>query len=272
VTDGRSRPAGAGRLVSSIGAGCRLLLLLLGVSAPASAQSFQLFPNFDFHMDASLLGSDDPRFSWDANLGGAFDLFGWESGRTTFLANYEVIMGDEFRRFDPNQGNYTLEGSVMQNVGGIEIGGQFHHVSRHLSDRPKRHAIDWNMLGVRLGHSRTRRDLRLDAVVEVRRAVEKSAVDYTWEIQGRTGARYMLNPHVGLVGSGQLRLLGVDGSQNRGRQTGFRGEGGVHLSGRAADVELFLAAERRIDPYQLEAATDTWLSVGFRLLGRDEVP
>jgi hypothetical protein len=71
-----------------------------------------------------------------------------------------------------------------------------------------------------------------------------------------------------MVALGQLRVLGVDGSRGRGTQYGARGEGGVRLDGSAAALELFVAAERRIDPYQLEFSTATWLSAGFRLTSR----
>ena len=37
------------------------------------------------------------------------------------------------------------------------------------------------------------------------------------------------------------------------------------MEGRGAALELFVAAERLIDPYQLEFSTATWLTAGFRL-------
>ena len=33
-------------------------------------------------------------------------------------------------------------------MGGVVVNPFFHHVSRHLVDRPKGPAVDWNMLGV----------------------------------------------------------------------------------------------------------------------------
>jgi hypothetical protein len=60
----------------------------------------------------------------------------------------------------------------------------------------------------------------------------------------------------------------VDGSRDRGRQHGYRGEAGVRLEGRGGAAELFAALERRIDPYQLEFGTVTWAMAGFRLLTR----
>jgi hypothetical protein len=60
----------------------------------------------------------------------------------------------------------------------------------------------------------------------------------------------------------------VDGTRNRGGQTGFRADGGLRFEGAAGAIELFVAAERRIDPHQLEFSTATWASVGMRLLSR----
>ena len=58
------------------------------------------------------LFSEDPRFVWDANFGGELDMVDYGRGRATFVANYQTILGSEFRAFDPNQGNYILEGST----------------------------------------------------------------------------------------------------------------------------------------------------------------
>jgi hypothetical protein len=73
---------------------------------------------------------------------------------------------------------------------------------------------------------------------------------------------------MGVLFDARIRHLGVDGSRQRGGQTGFRAEAGVRFEGGVAAVEFFLATERRIDPYQLEFATATWTAVGFRLQSR----
>jgi hypothetical protein len=109
---------------------------------------------------------------------------------------------------------------------------------------------------------------RVDARVDVRGVVAKSFVDYQWEIDSGVRSDVQIRPQVGALFRGGLRLLGVDGSQNRGTQTGFRAEGGIRFQGRAGAMEFFLAAERRIDPYPLEFGTATWATVGFRLLSR----
>jgi hypothetical protein len=68
-----------------------------------------------------------------------------------------------------------------------------------------------------------------------------------------------------LVGAGGVRVLGVDGTRDRGTQAGGRAEAGLRLSGRAASAELFAGIERRIDPYALEFSTATWFLAGLRL-------
>ena len=106
----------------------------------------------------------------------------------------------------------------------------------------------------------------LTTAVDIRGVVQHSYVDYRWELDGGVRAEYPFTYHVALVSSGGLRLVGVDGSLNRGTQTGARGEGGVRLSGTAAAIELFVAVERRVDPYPLQFGTANWFTAGFKLL------
>ena len=151
---------------------------------------------------------------------------------------------------------------------GVELAAVFHHISRHLSDRPKRFAIDWNMLGGRVEKIGNLGTTRMDARVDLRKVTLASFVDYSWELEGGLRNVYLADRRVAPLSDLQVRLVGTDGSQNRGTQTGFRAEGGVHVNGRGAAVELFAAVERRIDPFPLEFGTDTWFGAGFRLLSR----
>ena len=250
-----------------------LALAAAGV-APAYAQNpvpspppagVEFFSRFDFHVGMEHLFSEERRYVWDAQFGGELDMIDYGRGRATFVANYQTILGSEFRAFDPNQGNYTLEGSMSARIGAVEAAGVFHHVSRHLSDRPKRFPIDWNMIGGRVGGSTTNGRTALRGRVDVRGVIQKSHVDYRWEVETAGAVGVALRPRVALVSSGTFRLVGVDGSRDRGTQYGARGEGGVRLDGRGAALELFVAAERRLDPYQLEFSTATWLTMGFRI-------
>jgi hypothetical protein len=177
-----------------------------------------------------------------------------------------VITGDQFRAFDANQGNYILGGRLSAWMAGTEVAAVFHHLSRHLSDRPKRQPVDWNMIGVRVSRGLQAGGVSLATAVDIRGVVQHSYVDYRWELGGGVRAEYPFTHRVALVSSGGVRLLGVDGSLNRGTQTGARAEGGVRLAGRAAAIELFVAVERRVDPYPLEFGTANWFTAGFKLL------
>lgn len=255
--------------------GVLMALAVAAVSAaPAHAQTIQppsppagveFFSRFDFLVSMEHLFSEEPRFVWDANFGGELDMIDYGSGRATFVANYETILGSEFRAFDPNQGNYILEGSISARTGALEAAGVFHHVSRHLSDRPKRFPVDWNMIGGRIGGATARGRTALRGRVDVRGVIQNTYVDYRWEMESDVAARVALRPRVAFVSRGGFRVVGVDGSLARGTQYGYRGEGGVRLDGRGAALELFIAAERRIDPYQLEFSTATWMTMGFRI-------
>src|SRR5712692_2466741 len=77
------------------------------VPAPStSASSPDFFTHYNFHLSADALSSGDRRFSWQTHFGGDLDLVDYVAGRANLLIDYEAMLGREFRRFDPNQGNY----------------------------------------------------------------------------------------------------------------------------------------------------------------------
>lgn len=243
-----------------------LLLVLAATPASAQTSSVDFLSRFDVQLAMEHLAEGDPRFVWDGRFGGELDFIDYGRGRATFTAEYEVLLGEQFRVFDPNQGNYTLAASASVRLRRVEVAGVFHHVSRHLSDRPKRQAIDWNMAGARVHGTFTRGRTTIEPRVDVRGVVQRSFVDYQWELNAATRARVRVAARAAVVAAGGVRVLGVDLSRDRGTQYGARGEGGIRLEGTAAAVELFVAAERRIDPYQLEFTTGSWVTVGFRVV------
>lgn len=260
-----------------------VLLALLAGPLPVCAQSpgsaatgpdadarapVQFLSHSAFHLAAEHLSTDDIRFTWDTNFGGDVDLVDYGRGRLNFLANYQAILGHEFRAFDPEQGNYVLEGSLSLRTAGVETSAVFYHQSRHLSDRPKRFAVDWNSFGGRVEKKLSRRAYTMDAQADLRGVVFKSYVDYTWELDSNVRNAYRIRPTVSVISDAGLRLVGVNGSQNRNAQTGAHGEGGIRIDGRGAAVELYVSIERRIDPYPTEFATASWFGAGFRLVSR----
>jgi hypothetical protein len=255
---------------------CAWLLVLFSVPAVAQ-QTSPLAPaeatpgfltRYDFHLSAAGLSIDDIRFSWDTHWGGDIDLVDYGLGRASVLVDYQVVLGDEFRVFDPNQGNYTLETSASIRLGKTEIAGVFHHVSRHISDRPKRFAIAWNVLEARVLRRVSLDRATIDIVAEGGRLVQHSYVDYTWFGQLDLTVRRQVTPAVGVFVHGTGLVFGVEPVPGRGRQTGAVIEAGVRLSGAAATMELFAGYERRLDADPFDGQTRHWAMAGFRLVRR----
>jgi hypothetical protein len=229
----------------------------------------EFLSRYDFHMAASALANDDIRFSWDTHWGGSIDMLDYVAGRTGISADYEAVLGDEFRLFDPNQGNYTLEAFASARAGSTEVVGIFHHVSRHLSDRPKRFAIAWNLLGARVLHQIRTGDTTFDVDLEGGAIVQHSYVDYSWIGELHLQARRTLNPSASVYGRAIGQLVGVNGDvEGRDRQYGGSAEAGIRLNGRAGVMELFAGVERRIDADPLDRQPHQWALAGFRLLSR----
>jgi hypothetical protein len=264
-----------------------LAAVLAAAASTATAQSIQLapianaqapadtpegaivwLPNYHFHLNMAHLSDDSPRYNWDANYGGELGIVAVRRTQLTFVANYQAVLGEEFHPFDPNQGNYTIDGALSTRVKGFYVAGVFHHLSRHLADRPKRPPVDWNMMGGRIGGIFKSGGTDVEARFDLLGAILKTNVDYNWEIHAGARAHHHVYGTFGLIGSAMLRQVGTNGLGNRGTQTGGRGEGGFRISGKAATIELYLAVEKVIDPYPTEFGTEKYASVGMRLLTR----
>jgi hypothetical protein len=243
--------------------------------APAAPE---FLPRYDFHMSVDRLMRSltpqqklvDERFSWDSHYGGSFDLVDYVVGRATVTADYQAVMGSEFRPFDPNQGNYILEASVSgRSSRATEAAVIFHHVSRHISDRPKTFAVAWNLLGGRLLHRVTAGSTTLDVALEGGRVVQRSYVDYLWLGELNLLLRRTLNSQVGVFAHGTGLLYSVDKIVvRRGTQAGGRLEAGIRLNGRGGAMEIFAGYEKRVDAHPLDRLQQRWGVAGLRLLSR----
>jgi hypothetical protein len=236
--------------------------------APASPE---FLTRYDFHLAAAAVNSGVTPFSWETHFGGAVDLADYVVGRTSIVADYEAVLGDEFRKFDPNQGNYILEASTSGRVAetGTEIAGVFHHESRHLSDRPKRFAVAWNIVGGRVLQRFAVEKTTIDVVATAGKIVQNSYVDYTWNgeldllVRRPITSRYGVFAHA--WGDGFLVDQTVYG---RGTQAGGLVEIGLRINGRAGAVELFAGAEQRVDANPIDLMSRRWALAGFRLVSK----
>lgn len=247
--------------------------------AVASAAAQQPEPNppatpefmarYDFHLSAVGLVNDDDRFTWDTHWGGDVDLVDYVVGRAKVLVDYEALLGSEFRAFDPNQGNYTLEVSGSGRVKGTELAGVFHHVSRHVSDRPKRFAIAWNVAGLRLLRRISTGQTTVDLRAEGGKVVQHAFVDYAWIGGGELRIDRAVRPRVGVFGRAAGEVFGVNPDlSTRGNQTGGLVEGGIRLTGPGGALELYGGWEKRVDADQIEGLPERWAFAGFRLVNR----
>jgi hypothetical protein len=248
-------------------------------AAPAAAQeplathssTPEFFPRYDFRLAAAALWGADERFSWDTYWGGDIDVFDYVVGRTSTILDYEAVLGSEFRAFDVTQGNYVLEVSSSYRFGKTELAGIFHHVSRHLSDRPKPFAIAWNILGARVLRQTTMGPATVDFFADAGWATQYAHVDYKWVANADVVVRRPLSPRVEVFARGTGHLIGVRVNPElavRGTQAGGNVEGGVRLAGAAGVAELFAGYERRIDADPLDFTAQRWFTLGFRLLRR----
>lgn len=263
-------------------------LIVLVAAGPVAAQQQptvspapaipEFLPRYDFHMSVDRLMRSltpqqklfDQRFSWDAHFGGSFDLVDYVVGRATVTIDYQAVMGSEFRPFDPNQGNYILEASLSGRArAATEAAVIFHHVSRHISDRPKPFAVAWNMLGGRLLHQAAAGSTTVDVALEGGRVVQRSYVDYTWLGEANLQVRHQINGHAGMFARGTGRVFTVDKIvAGRGRQAGARLEAGIRLKGRGGVMEIFGGFEKRVDADPLDRLQQRWGIAGLRLLSR----
>ena len=239
------------------------------VASPAPDKA-EFLARGDFQLSASVLANDDIRFSWDTHWGGSLDVVDYVKGRAGIYVDYEAVLGDEFRLFDPNQGNYTLEAFASARVNDTtEIVGIFHHVSRHLADRPKRFAIAMNLLGARALKRLNLGTTTVDVDLEGGRIVQHSYVDYLWIGEAHVQVRHPLNSGVAVFGRAMAQWVGTNGDvPNRGRQAGGFVEAGLRLKGTAATMELFAGVERRVDADPLDRLPKEWALAGFRLVSR----
>jgi hypothetical protein len=239
----------------------------LGALAP-ERDHVDFLTRYDFHLFAAALSNDDKRFSWDTHFGGDLDAVDYIVGRTSFRLDYEAVLGNQLRAFDPNQGNYLLEASTSWRAPVAEVALVFHHMSRHLGDRDKTIPVAWNVLGVRVLKTAWAGPNTVAMELTLGRVVQHSFVDYRWAGDTSVVIRGPVVRRASLYARGSGEVLGVDEALNaRGTQAGGLVETGVRLKGEKGAIDLFVGYERRADAAPLDLQPQTWIFIGFRLVG-----
>ena len=212
-------------------------------------------------------GSDaDARYNWDVDLLLDADLFDVGFVRGNLLANLETIVGSEFRNVDPNQNNYVVDFSILVRLPRGEIGTTFHHVSRHLSDRPDQGSVSWNMIGVSYADRFDIGPLRVDAGVRGLGTVERAGVDYTAQFEWHSTFELDVTRRVSIIAGGDGVIVPVESEVfMRTTRRGGLMSAGLRFPTPAGAVDLFIGWEQRIDAGQFSHDTVRWMQVGVRL-------
>jgi hypothetical protein len=152
-------------------------------------------------------------------------------------------------------------------VKGVEFAAVLHHVSRHLSDRPKRGAVAFNAIELRVMDQVSAGRSTLSWRVEGGPVIARAYLDYDWMAVGEASLRRQVSPHAGLYGVARADAYGIDRRLfGRANQTGGRVEIGVRLSGKGGALDLFGGYEKVVDAHQVDLLPMSWAFAGFRLV------
>jgi hypothetical protein len=237
----------------------------LATAAPALAGPAVFLPEAFARLRAARYVPADDDQAWTGWIGGGADIF--RAGRTTveFTADVETIIGRERRAFDANQANYHLAGAARVAVGGCELAPFFHHVSRHVVDRPKTQAVDWNMVGVRA--TAPLPDRRGRVTVGIGHTIQVSLVGYGWELTARGDVDLVKRGFGEVYAVLDLRRVTADAvpAFPRGSFTDVAVEGGVRWGSGSRSLDTFAAFERRNDVFVETPGVRDRLLLGFRI-------
>jgi hypothetical protein len=241
-------------------------ILLVFAGVPAGADT-RLLPDVSVNLLAAHYAPADRDFRWVGWIGAGAGLV--ELGNVTayFTADVETIIGNTRRTFDANQANYHLEVGARRRFGERhEAAVVFHHVSRHLVDRVKTEAVDWNILGVRVSGGRPGR-VPLGYSVGLGHTTLASLVGYRWEATGHLDAALVSGSSAEVYVAGDGRYVTVEQSEAFPRGNFLDGlvEGGVRWRKGGRVLETFAAWQHRNDVYVEHPGTWSRALLGFRI-------
>jgi hypothetical protein len=241
-------------------------IVLSFAGAPASA-GVALLPDVSVRLEAARYAPVETDMHWMGWIGAGAGLIGVGATKVFFTADVETIIGNTRRAFDASQANYHLEVGVHRRLGARhEAAVFFHHVSRHLVDRPKEQAVDWNVLGARWAGHRPGR-IPLAFVLGLGHTTLASLVGYRWEATGRLDAGFPLGEKSEAYLTGRARYVTVEESPDfpRGDFLDRSAEAGLRWRRGERALELYAAWERRHDVFVLRPGARSRGLFGFRI-------
>lgn len=228
--------------------GAALVLALL--PGELGAGEIEILPEVTVQLEGAYYVPAEDAFVWDTWIGAGASLLRVKATTAYITADVETVLGRERRIFDANQANYHLEGGLRIRTGRHLVIPFFHHVSRHLVDRPKNQLVDWNLVGVRVsGPLPEEFPLPARYALSVGHTVQWRTVGYEWELRGVLDLDLFRRPWGTSYLRADLRFVTVSTQARvpRGNFADFLGEGGVRFGGGGRSVDLFVAYEHRND-------------------------
>lgn len=244
------------------------LALLTWLASSAGAGDLRFLPFLGPRLEAARYAPANEEFAWVGWIGATVDLVEKGKWSAYFDPDVETILGHRVRSFEAVQANYSLEVGVRREAGRGRVSPFFHHVSRHVQDRSKFQAVDWNFLGVAyaapLPASWKRRG-GYSASFGV--TTLSSGVDYDWE--GRAGIDLDVARKGNRAAFLKADVRGVGASPSagfpRGGFTDVRAEAGVRWFQQSSQFALFVAYEHRNDAVIPSALVIDRTLFGFRI-------
>jgi hypothetical protein len=228
--------------------------VLLLLPSAAGAGDVELLPEVTVQLAGAAYAPPEDAFAWDTWIGGGAGLLRVKAATGYITADVETVLGQERRAFDANQANYHLEGGVRIRIGRQLVIPFFHHVSRHVVDRPKTELVDWNLVGVRVtGPLPESFPLAARYAASVARTVHTRGVGYEWELA------FDLDVEIARLSWGtpylraDARFVTVDPGAGLapGDFLDFLGQGGLRFHRGGRNLDLFAAYEHRNDVFVL---------------------
>ena len=195
------------------------------------------------------------------------------SGRRISIPEVETILGHRVRSFEAVQANYSLELGLSVVISGRgDFSGFFHHVSRHVQDRDKVRAVDWNLLGGRYEAPWPDRWNRrgVDGRLSCRGHPVARASSTTGRRASPADIDVLRKDDRGLFVLLDLRRSALSPSSTfpRSRLTDIRLELGVRHWRPTSQFALFVGYQRRSDALIPSALVINRALFGFRLHGQ----
>lgn len=212
----------------------------------------ELFPEVTVQLKGAYYVPAEEAFVWDTWIGAGAGLLRVRATTAYFTADVETVLGRERRAFDANQASYHLEAGLRIRAGRHLVIPFFHHVSRHLVDRPKTQLVDWNLLGLRVtGPLPPAFPLAARYAASVGHTVEWRTVGYEWELRGVLDLDLLRRPWGASYLRADVRFVTVEAQASfpRGDFADFLGEGGVRFGSGGRNLDLFVAYEHRNDVF-----------------------